>query len=591
MENNNNSIPKIKVCVRKRPPNKKEISNNDIDIIQQKSKKSLVVKELKNKLDLSKYIEEHYFQFDRVFDEDMTNKDIYEETVRPMIDAAFKNHSKVSCFAYGQTGSGKTYTMMGDPYAKDLTCPGLYLLCSYDVFNYLQEHEYADYEIWVSFYEIYCNKLFDLLNNKNTLEVREDGKGTIHIVGLVEKQIINLKNLMDIIDFGLKSRTTGVTGANNDSSRSHAILQIDLKDQEGESQGKITFVDLAGSERAVDTIDTNKQTKIDGAEINKSLLALKECIRSLDQGKLHIPFRQSKLTLVLRDSFIGNCITLMIANISPCLSCSENTLNTLRYADRVKELRKDAKDKNLKRESKEEQLADLLMMPRQHNKTVKYNVTIKKNNPNKPLSIPKKGDVYHIDDIVNKDKKYTNNLKVNKDFNNNNFSDKVSKAKSTSSLSSGKSKYGFTSKTQKNYMNPEIYISKYEDIQILSEEDLQKYTNEHEKLINNILTEEDNLKKEHKEHIDEMVETIKEEVNGLNNVDKLGSDIKVYAETLNSILINQMYKIQKLQKKLFNFQNMLKDEEALFSKFNNEENITNNNINDDENDNEIIDNN
>jgi len=591
MENNNNSIPKIKVCVRKRPPNKKEISNNDIDIIQQKSKNSLVVKELKNKLDLSKYIEEHYFQFDRVFDEDMTNKDIYEETVRPMIDAAFKNHSKVSCFAYGQTGSGKTYTMMGDPYAKDLTCPGLYLLSSYDVFNYLQEHEYADYEIWVSFYEIYCNKLFDLLNNKNTLEVREDGKGTIHIVGLVEKQIINLKNLMDIIDFGLKSRTTGVTGANNDSSRSHAILQIDLKDQEGESQGKITFVDLAGSERAVDTIDTNKQTKIDGAEINKSLLALKECIRSLDQGKLHVPFRQSKLTLVLRDSFIGNCITLMIANISPCLSCSENTLNTLRYADRVKELRKDAKDKNIKKESKEEQLADLLMMPRQHNKTVKYNVTIKKNNPNKPSSIPKKGEVYHIDDIVNKDKKSANNLKVNKDFNNNSHNDKVIKAKSTSSLSSGKNKYGFISKTQKNYMNPEQYISKYEDIQILSEEDLQKYTNEHEKLINNILTEEDNLKKEHKEHIDEMVETIKEEVNGLNNVDKLGSDIKVYAETLNSILINQMYKIQKLQKKLFNFQNMLKDEEVLFSKFNNDENINNNNANDDENDNEIIDNN
>jgi kinesin family protein 2/24 len=392
---------------------------------------------------------------------------------------------------------------------------------------------------------------------------------------------------MDIIDFGLKSRTTGVTGANNDSSRSHAILQIDLKDQEGESQGKITFVDLAGSERAVDTIDTNKQTKIDGAEINKSLLALKECIRSLDQGKLHIPFRQSKLTLVLRDSFIGNCNTLMIANISPCLSCSENTLNTLRYADRVKELRKDTKEKTVKKESKEEQLADLLMMPRQHNKTVKYNVTIKKNNPNKPASIPKKGEVYHIDDIVNKDKKYTNNLKVNKDFN-----DKVMKTKSSSSLSQGKNKYGFTSKTQKNYMNPEHYISKYEDIQILSEEDLQKYTNEHEKLINNILNEEDNLKKEHKEHIDEMVETIKEEVNGLNNVDKLGSDIKVYAETLNSILINQMYKIQKLQKKLFNFQNMLKDEEVLFSKFNNEDNINNNNkFNDDENDNEIIDNN
>ena len=135
----------------------------------------------------------------------------------------------------------------------------------------IQIYFFLDY---VSFYEIYCNKLFDLLNNKNTLEIREDGKGTIHIVGLVQKQITNMKNLIDIIDFGLKSRTTGVTGANDDSSRSHAILNIELQDEDENSKGKITFVDLAGSERAVDTIDTNKQTKIDGAEINKSLLAL-----------------------------------------------------------------------------------------------------------------------------------------------------------------------------------------------------------------------------------------------------------------------------------------------------------------------------
>ena len=92
--------------------------------------------------------------------------------------------------------------------------------------------------------------------------------------------------------------------------------------QNGDTHGKISFIDLAGSERAVDTIDTNKRTKIDGAEINKSLLALKECILAMDQGSLHKPFRGSKLTLVLRDSFIGNCNMLMIANISPCLSCS-----------------------------------------------------------------------------------------------------------------------------------------------------------------------------------------------------------------------------------------------------------------------------
>jgi kinesin family member 2/24 len=103
----------------------------------------------------------------------------------------------------------------------------------------------------------------------------------------------------------------------------------------------MSFIDLAGSERGADTINTDKQTKMDGAEINKSLLALKECIRALDQNKNHTPFRGSKLTQVLKDSFVGNSKTTMIANISPALNCCEHTLNTLRYADRVKELKKD----------------------------------------------------------------------------------------------------------------------------------------------------------------------------------------------------------------------------------------------------------
>lgn len=105
--------------------------------------------------------------------------------------------------------------------------------------------------------------------------------------------------------------------------------------------GKMSFIDLAGSERGADTIDQNRQTRLDGAEINKSLLALKECIRALDLDKKHTPFRGSKLTQVLKDSFTGNSKTTMIANVSPAASCCEHTLNTLRYADRVKELKKD----------------------------------------------------------------------------------------------------------------------------------------------------------------------------------------------------------------------------------------------------------
>lgn len=112
----------------------------------------------------------------------------------------------------------------------------------------------------------------------------------------------------------------------------------------GKPYGKISFIDLAGSERGADTMASNKQTKMDGAEINKSLLALKECIRALDLEKKHLPFRGSKLTQVLKDSFTGNSKTTMIANVSPANSNCEHTLNTLRYADRVKELKKSSEN-------------------------------------------------------------------------------------------------------------------------------------------------------------------------------------------------------------------------------------------------------
>ena len=400
-------ISKIRVVVRKRPANHREFAQNDIDIITTEGKNTIIVKELKNKVDLTKYIEEHKFTFDRAYGDNSSNQTIYNEMLKPMIEAAF-NKTKITCFAFGQTGSGKTYTMLGNNHIKNDNgpqVPGLYLLSCIDLFNFLKKKEYSNLELWVSFYEIYCNKLFDLLNNKNILQAREDGKGNICIVGLVEKHTKNIEELLNIIDFGLKSRTVGITGANLDSSRSHGILQLVLKTKDKDIYSKISFIDLAGSERAVDTIDTNKRTKIDGAEINKSLLALKECIRALDLEKRHKPFRGSKLTLVLRDSFIGNCLTMMIANISPCLSCSEHTLNTLRYADRVKELRKPNRHEKEKEKDNEnvknnynnniknkktkenELLAELLMLPRSNGQNIKYNVEIKNNNYNSPNNL------------------------------------------------------------------------------------------------------------------------------------------------------------------------------------------------------------
>ena len=407
------SIPKIRVIVRKRPLGKKEIAKNDTDVVDIRNNKQVVVKELKVKVDLTKYVEEHAFNFDLAFDENVNNEQIYLQTVRPMIEAAF-HKTKVTCFAYGQTGSGKTFTMMGNK--KQI--PGLYLLAAYDIFTLLQS--YQGFSIWISFYEIYCGKLFDLLNERKILTAREDGKQNICIAGLTEKNVTDLNILMQIIEYGLNCRTVGVTGANADSSRSHGIIQIKIKDYNLKDYGKISFIDLAGSERAADTIDVNKQTKFDGAEINKSLLALKECIRALDQDKKHTPFRGSKLTLVLRDSFIGNCKTLMIANISPALSCSEHTLNTLRYADRVKELRAKPDIKlgqgnvNLNYNKNEkngmpEDLATIMMMPRQHDNTVKYEVD---NNMQK---------VRKLKTLKHKNKKTPSKLTENNGFNNNNY--------------------------------------------------------------------------------------------------------------------------------------------------------------------------
>ena len=166
----------------------------------------------------------------------------------PLVVEAFKG-AKTTCFAYGQTGSGKTFTMMG---TSDGSVPGLYLLAAYDVIELLQQYE--DLEIYLSFYEIYCGKLYDLLNSKQEVQCREDAKHNVNIIGLTEKQILQVEDIMTLISKGLQSRTSGQTGANADSSRSHAILQMQIKHY-GKAYGKLNFIDLAGSERGADTMN------------------------------------------------------------------------------------------------------------------------------------------------------------------------------------------------------------------------------------------------------------------------------------------------------------------------------------------------
>eukprot|EP01018_Ginkgo_biloba_P029920 Gb_33631 [translate_table: standard] len=285
---------------------------------------SMEIDDIWSEVDLTAYVEKHEFVFDAVLDDHVTNDDVYCVTVEPIVPAIFQR-------------SGKTYTMQPLP-----------LKASQDILGIMQQgYRNQGFQLWVSFFEIYGGKLFDLLNDRRKLFMREDGKQQVCIVGLQEYLASDVETVKEYIERGNATRSTGCTGANEESSRSHAILQLAIKKSpDGNDSkpsrlvGKLSFIDLAGSERGADTTDNDRQTRMEGAEINKSLLALKECIRALDSDQGHIPFRGSKLTEVLRDSFVGDSRTVMISCISPNSGSCEHTLNTLRYADRVKSLSK-----------------------------------------------------------------------------------------------------------------------------------------------------------------------------------------------------------------------------------------------------------
>ena len=236
---------------------------------------------------------------------------------------------------------GKTFTMNG---IQELLCDDLFLLLENSESGGCST---SNTKVMVSFFEFYGGHAQDLLNERQRLRLYEDGKNEIVVVGLREVEASNAEGLKALLEQGHQGRTTHQTEANDTSSRSHAICQICLKQRSRSSKllGKISLVDLAGSERGSDTRSHNFQRRSESADINTSLLSLKECIRALDKnnqtGKSgHVPYRGSKLTLLLKDCFTSQkALTTMIATVSPGASSADHSLNTLRYADRIKEKR------------------------------------------------------------------------------------------------------------------------------------------------------------------------------------------------------------------------------------------------------------
>jgi hypothetical protein len=254
----------------------------------------------------------------------------------PLVAYAFQKRGRGTCIAYGQTGSGKSFTISA-----------IQQLVARDVFRAIQSKDFKDkgLSVHVSFLEIYGARCSDLLHSRNKVIIREDGRQRVVASGLEDVSCDTTEELLEIIARGQAERVTHATEVNSQSSRSHSICEIVIKTREGRWHGSLSLVDLAGSERAADSRNHNRQLRLESAEINKSLLALKECIRSLamrgsvpEGHHVHIPFRASKLTLALRDSFTSdNARVCIIATVSPNASSADHTQNTLRYADRVKE--------------------------------------------------------------------------------------------------------------------------------------------------------------------------------------------------------------------------------------------------------------
>ncbi|KAM4692054.1 kinesin-like protein KIF19 [Rhinophrynus dorsalis] len=286
---------------------------------------------------------EKSYMFDVAFDYTATQDTVYRLTTKGLIEGVISGYN-ATVFAYGPTGCGKTYTMLGTDRE-----PGIYIRTLNDLFRAIEEtSDDMEYEVSMSYMEIYNEMIRDLLNpSLGYLDLREDSKGVIQVAGITEVSTINAKEIMQLLMKGNKQRTQEPTAANKTSSRSHAILQVTVRQKSRVKNitqevrlGRLFMIDLAGSERASQTQNRGQRMK-EGAHINRSLLALGNCINALSErgGNKYVNYRDSKLTRLLKDSLGGNSRTVMIAHISPASSAFEESRNTLTYADRAKNIK------------------------------------------------------------------------------------------------------------------------------------------------------------------------------------------------------------------------------------------------------------
>ncbi|KAL3612797.1 hypothetical protein D5086_003817 [Populus alba] len=322
---------KIRVFCRLRPLSEKEISEKDRGLLTSTDEFTV---EHPWKDDKAK---QHIY--DRVFDGNATQEDVFEDT-RYLVQSAVDGYN-VCIFAYGQTGSGKTFTVYGSE-----GNPGLTPRATSELFKILRrDSNKFSFSLKAYMVELYQDTLVDLLLPKNMkrlkLDIKKDSKGMVSVENVTVVSITTFEELKNIIQRGSDRRHTSGTQMNEESSRSHLILSIVIESTNLQTQsvarGKLSFVDLAGSERIKKSGSSGSQLK-EAQSINKSLSALGDVISALSSGGQHIPYRNHKLTMLMSDSLGGNAKTLMFVNVSPAESNVDESYNSLMYASRVRSI-------------------------------------------------------------------------------------------------------------------------------------------------------------------------------------------------------------------------------------------------------------
>ena len=289
-------------------------------------------------------IGKHKFTYDYLFDEHSSQEEVYETSVKHLIDGYFAGFN-ATVLAYGQTGSGKTYTM-GGGYGVNIDSDkmGIIPRVVREIFKRIDDLTDHEVTVSISYLELYMDDLRDLLNSSkdSTITIREKN-GSIKLQGLTELTVDNMEETMNYLTKASHKRTTASTRMNESSSRSHAVFTIHLEKQSKENgndfcQAKFHLVDLAGSERQKKTGATGNSLR-EGIKINGGLLHLGTVIQKLGDREKHIPYRDSKLTRLLQDSIGGNSHTLMIACVSPSEYNKEESITTCRYADRARRIK------------------------------------------------------------------------------------------------------------------------------------------------------------------------------------------------------------------------------------------------------------